>query len=222
MPTRRGGHTRKTITGSKPLESFLDKVGGQSQRGAGRHGRPAECRLRATARHWANQWLPLPKDGAYGAEVRASGKRRLQTLPLGTREGHLCRAVPCPFCQLRPCPLYLSSTQLSVPVASACRASTVTHTYRHQTDSLSFTYPGRILKDYFYAPHYRIPFFLPCKVFIGTLNPLFHTCVYTVYIYSIFLVVEYCIWVCILWHCNHIFPLGSLSCPIGKKRKDLT
>lgn len=46
---------------------------------------------------------------------------------------------------------------------------------------------------------------LPFKVFIGTLNPLFNTCVYTVYIYSIFLVAEYCTWACILEHCNHIF-----------------
>lgn len=59
---------------------------------------------------------------------------------------------------------------------------------------------------------------LPCKVFISTLNPLFHTCVYTVNIYSIFLVVEYCIWVCILWHWYNIFLWVSLPM-VGKKRK---
>lgn len=139
------------------------------------------------------------------AEVRAYGERGLQTLPFGIREGHLCWAVPCPLCQLRPCPLYLSSTQLSVPVASACRQtdirliSVLLHT---QEESLRIIFM-----------HLIIGFLsLPCKVFIGTLNPLFNTCVYTVCIYSIFLVrVLY-----MGMHSLAYFPLGFLSCPIGK------
>lgn len=45
---------------------------------------------------------------------------------------------------------------------------------------------------------------LPCKDFIGTLNALFNTCVYTVQyiVYTVhiqfILVVEYCMWVCFL------------------------
>lgn len=66
---------------------------------------------------------------------------------------------------------------------SACRATTISHTDRPRTDCVSFTYPGRIPKDYFYGSHYWI-IFSSFQSFYR--YPLFDTCVYTVYIYSIF------------------------------------
>ena len=101
-----------------------------------------------------------PEDCEACAEVRAFGERRLQTPPSCTGEGHLCRAVPFPLCQLRPRTLLLSSTHLPVPVALASGASAPPQTQRHQTDCLSKVqmYPARLLKDSFYAPHYWISF----------------------------------------------------------------
>lgn len=58
---------------------------------------------------------------------------------------------------------------------------------------------------------------LPFKVFIS-IHCLIH--VYSIHLQYI-LAVEYCMWACILSHCYHIFSLGFLSCPFGKKRKIL-
>lgn len=177
-----GGHTRKTNT-SKPIESSLNKAGGESQWRARRHGRPAECRLGATEGTGAYQWFPLPKGHVFCAEVRTSGEQGSKTLPFSTREAHLSRTFPCPLCQLWACPLYLSSTHLSVPIVSLHVGQRPLST---QTDlrlivSLLHTQGGS-LRIIFMG--LIIGFFsLPFKVFLG-IHCLIH--VYIQYTFTVY------------------------------------
>lgn len=104
------------------------------------------------------------------AEVRPSREQGLKTLPFGTREGYLRWAVPGALRQFRPCPLYLSSTHLLVPVACARRATPRGLTDRRQNVFVTLAYPGRIPVDYFQCLSSSDAFSLPFGGFIGTLN----------------------------------------------------
>lgn len=104
------------------------------------------------------------------AEVRPSREQGLKTLLFGTREGYLRRAVPGALRQFRPCPLYLSSTHLLVPVACARRATPPGLTDRRQNVFVTLAYAGRIPVDYFQCLSSSDAFSLPFGGFIGTLN----------------------------------------------------
>lgn len=105
------------------------------------------------------------------AEVRQSREQGLETLPSATREGYLRRAAPSALRQFWPCPLYLSSTHILVPVACARRATTPGLTDRRQNVFVTFAYPGRIPGDDFQCLSSSDAFSLPFEGFIGTLNP---------------------------------------------------
>lgn len=105
------------------------------------------------------------------AEVRPSREQGLETLPSGTREGYLRRAAPGALCRFWPCPLYLSSTHILVPVACARRATTPGLTDRRQNVFVTFAYLGRIPGDDFQCLSSSGAFSFPFEDFIGTLNP---------------------------------------------------
>lgn len=141
------------------------------------------------------------------AEVRPSREQGLKTLPFGTREGYLRRAVPGALRQFRPCPLYLSSTHLLVPVACARRATPPGLTDRRQNVFVSLAYPGRIPVDYFQCLSSSDAFSLPFGGFIGTLN----FCLIPVYV-LFFLFFFFQMLRC-TGLCNYTLPRGlSLSC----------
>lgn len=78
-------------------------------------------------------------------------------MPFGAREGYLWRASPDALRQFRPCPLYLSSAHVLVPVASARRAATTSPAYRRQNVSL-LRIQEESLRIVFNACRHRMPF----------------------------------------------------------------